>query len=147
MLGRSAIAVMDKLGGSDGRVILRHAFILRRRGYVSGALEAFRRASRYSKSRRLALIELCRTLLEIGEVADAEIVLGVINREWPDAWEINELRGRVEMAHTFFCRPRNTPNGRRRTRAHSWSRLLYTIRDLRIVVVIVVVVIVVAVTS
>src|SRR5262249_51939412 len=32
----------------------------------------------------------------------AEIVLGEISRESPDAWDIDELRGRVEMAREHF---------------------------------------------
>jgi putative glycosyltransferase (TIGR04372 family) len=98
---------MDALTGSSGRVILKHAFILRRRGYLPAALEAFRWASGYSKSRRPALIELCRTLLEMAAVADAEIVFDEIAHEWPDAWDIQELRGRIDMAVERFPAARN----------------------------------------
>ena len=92
----------NRLSGSSGRLILKHAYILRRRGYFQASLEAFRWASGYSKSRRIALIELCRTLLEMAAVADAEIIFGEIASEWPDAWDVQELRGRIDMAVERF---------------------------------------------
>jgi putative glycosyltransferase (TIGR04372 family) len=106
-LGRFTVAMIDRLRGSTGQAILKHALVLRRRGYLPEAVDAFRWAANLPISRRTALIELCRTLLDMADIANAKIVLDDISREWPDGWDIEELRGRIEMAVERFSDARD----------------------------------------
>jgi putative glycosyltransferase (TIGR04372 family) len=103
-LGIAAVGLAERVRGSTGRTVLKHARTLERRGLPIEARAAYRWAAAYPAARRAALASLCRLSLERGPF-EAE-AMAALRREAPEHWETIELAGRLAIADECFVEAR-----------------------------------------